>query len=111
MSSVRRRRISSTAQTPSSSTTSSARPMNCGRSASPSIGSYAGAPVITSFGLPLGTYEFRSPEAYLFNRSNPELVHYEFSATDELWALGVTFYWLLCWRSRDHLVWSTAGHV
>ncbi len=59
------------------------------------VGSYAGAPVITPFGLPPGTYEFRSPEAYLFNRSNPELVHYEFSATDELWALGVTFYWLL----------------
>ena len=59
------------------------------------VGTYAGAPVITPFGLPPGTYEFRSPEAYLFNRSNPELVHYEFCATDELWALGVTFYWLL----------------
>lgn len=59
------------------------------------LGSYVGAPVITPFGLPPGTYEFRSPEAYLFNRSNPELVHYEFSATDELWALGVIFYWLL----------------
>lgn len=59
------------------------------------LGTHAGAPVITPFGLPPGTYEFRSPEAYLFNRSNPELVHYEFSATDELWALGIIFYWLL----------------
>ncbi|ATB44417.1 hypothetical protein CYFUS_009904 [Cystobacter fuscus] len=59
------------------------------------VGTYAGAPVITPFGLPPGTYEFRSPEAYLFSRSNRELVHYEFSASDELWALGVSFYWLL----------------
>ncbi|MFY0582456.1 serine/threonine protein kinase [Cystobacter fuscus] len=59
------------------------------------VGTYAGAPVITPFGLPPGTYEFRSPEAYLFGRSNPGLVHYEFSASDELWALGVCFYWLL----------------
>jgi serine/threonine-protein kinase len=59
------------------------------------VGTYTGAPVITPHGLPPGTYEYRSPEAYLFNRANTELVHYEFSATDELWALGVTFYWLL----------------
>jgi serine/threonine protein kinase len=59
------------------------------------VGSYVGAPVITPHGLPPGTYEYRSPEAYLFNRANTELAHYEFSAADELWALGVIFYWLL----------------
>jgi serine/threonine-protein kinase len=59
------------------------------------VGTYTGAPVITPHGVPPGTYEYRSPEAYLFNRANTELAHYEFSAADELWALGVTFYWLL----------------
>jgi serine/threonine-protein kinase len=59
------------------------------------VGTYAGAPVITPHGLPPGTYEFRAPEAYLFQRANAEFAHYEFSAADELWALGVTFYWLL----------------
>ena len=59
------------------------------------VGTYAGAPVITPHGLPPGTYEFRAPEAYLFQRANIEFAHYEFSVADELWALGVTFYWLL----------------
>jgi serine/threonine-protein kinase len=59
------------------------------------VGTYAGAPVITPHGIPPGTYEFRAPEAYLFQRANTEFAHYEFSAADELWALGVTFYWLL----------------
>ncbi|MGZ3460330.1 MAG: serine/threonine protein kinase, partial [Archangium sp.] len=59
------------------------------------VGSYAGARVITPYGQLRGTYEYRSPEAYLFNRANTELAHYEFSAADELWALGVIFYWLL----------------
>jgi serine/threonine-protein kinase len=59
------------------------------------VGTYTGAPVITPLGVPPGTYEYRSPEAYLFNRANTDLAHYEFSAADELWALGVTFYWLL----------------
>jgi serine/threonine-protein kinase len=59
------------------------------------VGTYVGAPVITPYGLPPGTYEFRAPEAYRFTRENPELGHYEFSAADELWALGVSFYWLL----------------
>jgi serine/threonine-protein kinase len=59
------------------------------------VGTYVGAPVITPHGLPPGTYEFRAPEAYLFQRANTAFAHYEFSAADELWALGVTFYWLL----------------
>ncbi|HEX8825457.1 MAG TPA: serine/threonine-protein kinase, partial [Archangium sp.] len=59
------------------------------------VGSYVGAPLVTRNGALPGTHEFRSPEACLFNRANTELAHYEFSATDELWALGVTFYWLL----------------
>ncbi len=59
------------------------------------IGTYVGAPIITRDGVLPGTYEYRSPEAYLFNRANTELAHYDFSATDELWALGVTLYWLL----------------
>ena len=59
------------------------------------VGTYVGAPVITPHGLPPGTYEFRAPEAYLFQRANTGFAHYEFSAADELWALGVTFYWLL----------------
>ncbi len=59
------------------------------------IGTYVGAPTITRNGALPGTYEYRSPEAYLFNRANTELAHYDFRATDELWALGVTFYQVL----------------
>ncbi|MGZ3460826.1 MAG: serine/threonine protein kinase, partial [Archangium sp.] len=59
------------------------------------VGLYVGARVVTPYGQLRGTFEYRSPEAYLFNRANTELAHYEFSAADELWALGVIFYWLL----------------
>jgi serine/threonine-protein kinase len=60
------------------------------------VGALLGAPTVTSAGLPPGTYEFRSPEAWRFNRGNvnPE-VRYPYGPGDELWALGVTFYWLL----------------
>jgi len=75
------------------------------------VGTYTGAPVITPHGIPPGTYEYRSPEAYLFNRANTELDHYEFSAADELWALGVTFYWLLAnvLPFGDRNDWERAG--
>jgi serine/threonine-protein kinase len=72
-------------------------------------GIFAGAPVVTAPGcLPLGTDEFRSPEAvrFLYGPSEDPLLspqarwaleaeHHEASESDEVWALGVTLYWLL----------------
>ena len=58
------------------------------------VGTLAGAPTITSSRLPPGTIEFRAPEAWRFSREN-ESTRYRYGPADELWALGVTFYWLL----------------
>jgi serine/threonine-protein kinase len=72
-------------------------------------GIFAGAPVVTAPGcLPLGTDEYRSPEAvrFLHGPSEDPLLspqarwaleaeHHEASESDEVWALGVTLYWLL----------------
>ncbi|WP_257461794.1 serine/threonine protein kinase [Archangium lipolyticum] len=59
------------------------------------VGSYLGAPHLTHSILPPGTYEFRSPEAYRFSRDMVGDDLYEFTRADDVWALGVTFYWLL----------------
>jgi serine/threonine-protein kinase len=61
------------------------------------IGAVAEAtPVPGSSVLPPGTQEYVSPEAWRFlgeNASDP--VSYKSQVSDELWALGITFYWLL----------------
>jgi serine/threonine-protein kinase len=47
-------------------------------------------------GLPAGTPEFTSPEAYRFLQENVDKeVRYRPAVADEVWALGVTLYWLL----------------
>lgn len=66
-----------------------------------------GQPVLVDFGsahyhgaarltdrLPPGTREYRSPEQLRFAH-DWEGEHYPSSPADDLWALGVTFYWLL----------------
>jgi len=60
------------------------------------IGSLASAPTLTGSPLPPGTEEFRSPEQLRFQRTHKDDdAQYEFGPADELWALGVTYYWLL----------------
>ncbi|WNG34269.1 protein kinase [Archangium violaceum] len=60
------------------------------------IGALASAPTVTGSQLPPGTEEFRSPEQIRFQRANPDGAgQYEYGPTDEMWALGVTYYWLL----------------
>lgn len=60
------------------------------------IGSLASAPTVTGSRLPPGTEEFRSPEQIRFQRAHEDDdERYEFGPSDELWALGVTCYWLL----------------
>jgi serine/threonine-protein kinase len=59
-----------------------------------SVGDYEGADTLTDQPLPPGTPYCRSPEALRFNRQNwgRRGAHYEYKATDELYALGVTAY-------------------
>ncbi|MCY1074636.1 serine/threonine-protein kinase [Archangium lansingense] len=58
------------------------------------VGTYVGAPEITSpLGLP-GTRHYRSPEALRFRRERAG-EHSPARASDDLWALGVVLYWLL----------------
>jgi serine/threonine-protein kinase len=61
------------------------------------IGSLASAPTVTGSRLPPGTEEFRSPEQIRFQREHEDDddARFEFAPADELWALGVTYYWLL----------------
>lgn len=61
------------------------------------IGAVADAtPVPGSSVLPPGTQEYVSPEAWRFLGEHAgESVSYKSQVSDELWALGVTFYWLL----------------
>ncbi|HEY0094565.1 MAG TPA: protein kinase, partial [Archangium sp.] len=75
------------------------------------IRSRTGEPVLVDFGIgavaettevpgssviPPGTQEYVSPEAWRFLGENVgEPVYYKSQVSDELWALGVTFYWLL----------------
>jgi serine/threonine-protein kinase len=53
------------------------------------VGWHVGAPVATDEGSFPGTLEFQSPEAF------QRVGRYECRPSDELWALGVCFYWLL----------------
>jgi len=58
--------------------------------------SVAGLPTVTTPGwLPPGTPEYRSPEALNFAKGLTEADTYTYGVSDELWALGVTLYWLL----------------
>lgn len=60
------------------------------------IASLSGAACLTETRIPPATPEFRAPEPLRFLRENADTTaHYEHTTTDELWALGVTFYWLL----------------
>jgi serine/threonine protein kinase len=60
------------------------------------IASLGGAACLTETRLPPATEEFRAPEPLRFRRENMDnTAQYEYTTTDELWALGVTFYWLL----------------
>jgi serine/threonine-protein kinase len=60
------------------------------------IGSLASAPTVTGSQLPPGTEEFRSPEQIRFQRANPDGAgQYEYGPTDEMWTVGVSYYWLL----------------
>lgn len=60
------------------------------------IGWLAGEPTITGEREPPGTDEYRSPEHILFERDpSKRKAGYRPDVGDELWALGVTFYWLL----------------
>jgi serine/threonine-protein kinase len=53
------------------------------------VGWHVGAPVATDEGSLPGTLEFQSPEAF------QRVGRHEYRPGDELWALGVCFYWLL----------------
>jgi serine/threonine-protein kinase len=53
------------------------------------VGWHVGAPVATDEGSQPGTLEFRAPESF------QQVGRYECRPSDELWALGVCFYWLL----------------
>jgi serine/threonine-protein kinase len=83
------------------------------------IGAMAEAtPVPGSNLLPPGTQEYVSPEAWRFLGENVgEPVSYTSQVSDELWALGVTFYWLLTHRlpfgtrRRSSLVKAILGHT
>jgi serine/threonine-protein kinase len=58
--------------------------------------SVPGFPTVTMPGmLPPGTPEYRSPEAMRFLAGMTKEDSYTYSLSDELWALGVTLYWLL----------------
>jgi serine/threonine-protein kinase len=59
-------------------------------------GDYAGAPPLTSEVLPPGTY--RSPEALAFRGGHGPLERYTPAPADDLYALGVVFYWVLTGR-------------
>jgi hypothetical protein len=57
------------------------------------LGALTGAKSNSGFGQVTGTLEYLSPEAWKHARDEEE--RYRPTAKDELWALGVTFYWLL----------------
>jgi serine/threonine-protein kinase len=60
------------------------------------IGWLAGEPTVTRDTLPPGTYEYRSPEAICFEREPANKGStYRPDEGDDLWAMGVTLYWLL----------------
>ena len=58
------------------------------------VASFPGALKVTH-GPPPGSALMRPPEAWRFRRERPPEERYEATARDDLWALGVLFYWLL----------------
>jgi serine/threonine protein kinase len=61
------------------------------------IGDYAGAPTITEQTVPPGTLHLRSPESVRFHREHHgrQGARYEYRPTDDLYALGVSLYWVV----------------
>ena len=59
------------------------------------VGTYPGAPELTSPLVLPGTRHYRSPELLRFRREWAGTRRYQASALDDLWALGVLLYWLL----------------
>ncbi|RKI70428.1 serine/threonine protein kinase [Corallococcus sp. AB049A] len=64
------------------------------------IGDYTGARDLTADILPPGTPEYRAPEAWRYFRQHARVLgaRYVASVADDLWALGLVFYWLLTGR-------------
>ncbi|RKH92054.1 serine/threonine protein kinase [Corallococcus sp. AB045] len=64
------------------------------------VGDYTGARDLTVDILPPGTPEYRAPEAWRYFRQHARVLgaRYEAGTADDLWALGVVFYWLLTGR-------------
>ncbi|HEX5750180.1 MAG TPA: serine/threonine-protein kinase, partial [Archangium sp.] len=58
------------------------------------VGTFPGALTVTRGQLP-GAIRYRAPEAWRFRRERQPGQEYVASARDDLWALGVLFYWLL----------------
>jgi len=58
------------------------------------VGTFPGALKVTGALLP-GSIRYRAPEAWRFRRERQPGEEYVASARDDLWALGVLFYWLL----------------
>ncbi len=58
------------------------------------VGTFPGALKVTGALLP-GSIRYRAPEAWRFRRERQLGEEYVASARDDLWALGVLFYWLL----------------
>lgn len=64
------------------------------------VGDFAGAPRITQGVLPPGTMRYRSPEALAFRRASSTATdpRYRCEPEDDIYALGVVFYWMLTGR-------------
>lgn len=64
------------------------------------VGDFAGAPRLTQGVLPPGTMRYRSPEALAFRRASSAATapRYRCGPADDVYALGVIFYWMLTGR-------------